>query len=178
MRRVAELVRVDPDWCTKGVGRLHIENNPTERKPNADELTTSVILAIIIASSGAAFGADAAALCAQRCASCRGKDDSGNTTMGKKLGVKDYTKKQGFSDAEAANVIKNGKDKMKGYKDKLADGGLFSTAVGRSLNGGATSLLSQASCYILTAGSGSSCGLESCGDGDFCFRPPANRSMT
>ena len=68
--------------------------------------------------------------------------------MGKKLGVKDYTKKQGFSDAEAANVIKNGKDKMKGYKDKLADGGLFSTAVGRSLSGGATSLLSQASCYI------------------------------
>ncbi len=48
--------------------------------------------------------------------------------MGKKLGVKDYTKKQGFSDAEAANVIKNGKDKMKGYKDKLADGGPFSTA--------------------------------------------------
>ena len=128
MRRVAELVRVDPDWCTKGVSRLHIEDNPTERKPNADELTTSVILAVIIASSGAAFGADAAALCAQRCASCHGKDDSGNTTMGKKLGVKDYTKKQGFSDAEAANVIKNGKDKMKGYKDKLADGGPFSTA--------------------------------------------------
>ena len=33
--------------------------------------------------------------------------------MGKKLGVKDYSKDQGFSDAEAANVIKNGKGKMK-----------------------------------------------------------------
>lgn len=144
------------------------------------KLTTSVILAIIIASSGAAFGADAAALCAQRCASCHRKDDSGNTTMGKKLGVKDYTKKQGFSDAEAANVIKNGKDKMKGYKDKLsdADGGPFSTAVERSLSGGATSLLSQASCYILTAGSGSSCGLETCGAGVFSFRPAKSRSMT
>ena len=41
--------------------------------------------------------------------------------MGKKLGLKDYTKEQGFSDAEAANVIKNGKGKMKAYKDKLSD---------------------------------------------------------
>ena len=85
------------------------------------KLTTSVILAITIASSGAAFGADAGALWAQNCASCHGKDGSGTTAMGKKLGVKDYTKQQGFSDAEAANVIKNGKGKMKAYKDKLSD---------------------------------------------------------
>jgi mono/diheme cytochrome c family protein len=85
------------------------------------KLTTSVILAIIIASSGAAFGVDPAALWGQHCASCHGKDGSGNTTMGKKLGVKDYTKEQSFGDAEAANVIKNGKGKMKAYKDKLSD---------------------------------------------------------
>ena len=85
------------------------------------KLTTSVILAIIIASSGAAFGADAGALWAQHCASCPGKVGSGATAMGKKLGVKDYTKEQGFSDAEATNVIKNGKGKMKAYKDKLSD---------------------------------------------------------
>ena len=85
------------------------------------KLTTSVILAIIIASSGAAFGVDPAALWGQHCASCHGKDGSGNTTMGKKLGVKDYTKEQGgFSDAEAANVVKNGKGKMKAYK-QLSD---------------------------------------------------------
>ena len=58
------------------------------------KLTTSVILAIIVASSGAAFGVDPAALWGQHCASCHGKDGSGNTTMGKKLGVKDYTKSQ------------------------------------------------------------------------------------
>jgi cytochrome c6 len=81
----------------------------------------SVVVAIVFASSGAAFGADAGALWAQNCASCHGKDGSGSTTMGKKLGLKDYTKEQGFSDAEAANVIKNGKGKMKGYKDKLSD---------------------------------------------------------
>ena len=82
--------------------------------------TTSVILAMMLASSGAAFGAGGAALWAQSCASCHGKDGSGNTAMGKKLGVKDYTKSQSFSDAEAASVIKNGKGKMKAYK-QLSD---------------------------------------------------------
>jgi mono/diheme cytochrome c family protein len=81
----------------------------------------SVITAIVFASSGAAFGADAGALWAQNCASCHGKDGSGNTAMGKKLGVKDYTKNQSFSDADAANVITNGKGKMKAYKGKLSD---------------------------------------------------------
>jgi len=83
--------------------------------------TVSVIIAVVLASSGAAFGADAAALWAQHCASCHGKDGTGTTVMGKKLGLKDYTKDQGFSDAEATNVIKNGKGKMKGYKDKLSE---------------------------------------------------------
>jgi mono/diheme cytochrome c family protein len=67
------------------------------------------------------FGADARALWAHNCASCHGKDGSVTTTMGKKLGLKDCTKEQGFSDVEAANVIKNGKGNMKGYKDKLSD---------------------------------------------------------
>src|ERR1700758_956812 len=76
---------------------------------------------IIIASAGIGFAADASALWAQNCASCHGKDGSGNTAMGKKLGVKDYTKSQSFSDAEATNVIANGKGKMKAYKGKLSD---------------------------------------------------------
>ena len=85
------------------------------------KLIISVIVTIMVASSGAAFGASGAALWAQNCASCHGKDGSGNTAMGKKLGVQDYTKNQSFSDAEAAEVIKNGRGKMKGYKDKLSD---------------------------------------------------------
>ena len=83
-----------------------------------------------------------------------------------------------FTQGNLSVFLIHGKDKMKGYKDKLADGGLFSIAVERSLSGGATSLLSQASCYILTAGSGSSCGLETCGAGVFSFRPAKSRSMT
>ena len=76
---------------------------------------------IVIASAGISIAADAAANWNRLCASCHGKDGSGNTAMGKKLGVQNYSKTQGFSDAEAANVIKNGKGKMKGYKDKLSD---------------------------------------------------------
>ena len=76
---------------------------------------------VIIASASIGFAASPAAIWSQQCASCHGKDGSGNTMMGKKLGVKDYSKNQGFSDAEAANVIKNGKGKMKGYKAKLSD---------------------------------------------------------
>jgi cytochrome c6 len=97
------------------------EVNNQERKAHLMKATVSVIFAVVLAFSGAAFGADAAALWAQHCASCHGKDGSGTTMMGKKLGLKDYTKEQGFSDAEATNVIKNGKGKMKGYKDKLSD---------------------------------------------------------
>src|SRR4029077_9694176 len=80
-----------------------------------------VFATIIIASAGIRVAADAAANWNQLCASCHGKDGSGNTAMGKKLAVKDYSKNQGFSDAEATNVIKNGKGKMKGYKGKLSD---------------------------------------------------------
>ena len=41
---------------------------------------------IIIASAGVSVAADAAAMWTQHCASCHGKDGSGNTMMGKKLG--------------------------------------------------------------------------------------------
>jgi len=72
-----------------------------------------VLAAINVAVAGASFGADAAATWASKCASCHGKDGSGNTAMGKKLGVKDYTKDQSFTDAEATAAIKSGKGKMK-----------------------------------------------------------------
>jgi cytochrome c oxidase cbb3-type subunit 3 len=81
----------------------------------------SLAVSLLIASSISVRAADAAANWSQHCASCHGKDGSGSTTMGKKLGVKDYTKVQGFSDAEATKAIKSGSGKMKAYGDKLAD---------------------------------------------------------
>jgi len=85
--------------------------------------------AIIVASTGVGVAADAAATWAQNCASCHGKDGSGNTMMGKKLGVKDYRDAKvqaAFSDAEAARAIKegvktSGKETMKSFASKLSD---------------------------------------------------------
>ena len=80
-----------------------------------------LVMAAIIVSAGLSYGEDAGALWSKHCASCHGKDGSGATAMGKKLGVKDYTKDQGFSDAEAEKAITDGKGKMKGFKGKLSD---------------------------------------------------------
>src|SRR4051812_1052135 len=79
-----------------------------------------IIAAISIAGVGVSFG-DAAATWASKCAACHAKDGSGSTAMGKKLGVKDYTKEQSFSDAEAVQVIIKGKGKMKGTNMSEAD---------------------------------------------------------
>jgi mono/diheme cytochrome c family protein len=81
------------------------------------------------ASASIGFAADAAATWAQNCASCHGKDGSGSTMMGKKLGVKDYRDAKvqaAFSDAEAERAVKegvktNGKETMKPFGSKLSD---------------------------------------------------------
>jgi mono/diheme cytochrome c family protein len=88
-----------------------------------------VLAAIVIASAAVGVAAGASATWAQHCASCHGKDGSGNTMMGKKLGVKDYhdAKVQAaFSDAEAERAIKEGvktnaKETMKPFGSKLSD---------------------------------------------------------
>jgi len=83
-----------------------------------------LLMVSMVASVGISFAGDASALWAQNCASCHGKDGSGGTMMGKKLGLKDYrdpTVQKSFSDAEAAKVIKDGKGKMKGAGGKLSD---------------------------------------------------------
>jgi mono/diheme cytochrome c family protein len=88
-----------------------------------------VFATVIIASTGVGFAADAAALWGQHCASCHGKDGSGSTMMGKKLGVKDYRDAKvqaAFSDAEAARAIKegvktSGKETMKPFGSKLSE---------------------------------------------------------
>lgn len=82
---------------------------------------TALLIASAMFCASVAFGADAAANWSQHCASCHGKDGKGATAMGKKLGVKDYTATQSFSDADATKAIKDGAGKMKGFKDKLSD---------------------------------------------------------
>ena len=88
-----------------------------------------LLAGISILSAAVGLAADAGAIWAQNCASCHGKDGSGNTMMGKKLGVKDYhdAKVQAaFSDAEAERAIKegvktNGKETMKPFGAKIPE---------------------------------------------------------
>jgi mono/diheme cytochrome c family protein len=90
--------------------------------------TISLSLATILGSAGIA-AADANATWNANCASCHGKDGSGNTAMGKKLNTKDYRDARVqavFSDAEAERAIKegvktNGKETMKAFGGKLTD---------------------------------------------------------
>jgi len=66
---------------------------------------------------------------AKHCTKCHGEDGKGQTTMGKKLKVADYTdpKVQAkFTDEEMFKVTKEGKKEgsktlMKGYSDVLSD---------------------------------------------------------
>jgi cytochrome c553 len=84
---------------------------------------------VAFASPHNGVAADAAANWNQHCAPCHGKDGKGDTTMGKKLGVKNYHDPKfqaAFSDAEMERAIKegvktNGKETMKPFRNKLSD---------------------------------------------------------
>ena len=83
---------------------------------------TLLIIGSIVCSAGLASAADAAENWTKMCASCHAKDGSGSTVMGKKNNVGDYSKpdvQAKFTDAQATQVITDGKDKMKPFKDKL-----------------------------------------------------------
>jgi cytochrome c553 len=66
---------------------------------------------------------------AKQCAKCHGKEGKGDTVMGKKLKVKDYTdpKVQAeFTDEEAIKITKEGKKEgsktlMKGYEKTFSE---------------------------------------------------------
>jgi mono/diheme cytochrome c family protein len=66
----------------------------------------------------------------QHCASCHGADGTGQTKVGRRLGVKDLTDaayQKSFTDDQLAKNLKDGetgadgKVKMKPFADKLAD---------------------------------------------------------
>lgn len=92
---------------------------------------TTKIIAVTLAFAGlAVFGraATASENWENLCAKCHGADGKGQTKIGKKLNVKDYTdaKVQGdLKDEDMVNAITNGvkeggKEKMKSFKDDLS----------------------------------------------------------
>jgi len=87
------------------------------------KITMSLVSFAFLLAAPAAFG-DAAEIYTKNCASCHGADGKGQTAMGKKFKLKDYTDAKvqaGFTDKEATAAILDGKDKMKGFKGKIAD---------------------------------------------------------
>jgi cytochrome c553 len=99
-------------------------------KTNAIIKLTTATVALGVFLSGSARAADASAIWTKTCAACHGKDGKGNTRMGRKVDVKDYTdpKVQAeLKDDEAIKAIKGGikddkgKERMKAYGDQLSD---------------------------------------------------------
>lgn len=84
------------------------------------KLQAALLSAALVCSAQVASAADAAELYAKHCKSCHGADGKGQTAMGKKSKAKDYTTAEGqkWSDAEGVAAILDGKEKMKGYKEK------------------------------------------------------------
>jgi cytochrome c6 len=99
---------------------------------NAKTMIPLAMAAMAFLALGAASvrAAEPAEIWTQKCASCHGKDGTGNTKMGKKLDIKDYTDakvQSAFTDDKAIQTIKEGfkddkgKELMKGYKDAFSD---------------------------------------------------------
>ncbi|MGE3310431.1 MAG: cytochrome c [Limisphaerales bacterium] len=87
-------------------------------------LKTPASIAIAIAAAAAiaainlpASAADAAVVAnyGKHCASCHGKDGSGKTVMGKKIGAKDFTDPKVVAEIKDDHALKNLKE---GVKDK------------------------------------------------------------
>jgi cytochrome c6 len=91
-------------------------------------IKTTVAGLALAAGVAIAIAAPAAENWENHCARCHGADGKGQTKVGKKLNVKDYTKadvQAQMKDEEMFKVIsegvkENGKEKKKPYKDELS----------------------------------------------------------
>ena len=86
-------------------------------------------MALLVAGAVTVRAADAKENWEKDCKKCHGPDGKGKTTMGERLGIKDYTDAKvqaGLKDDEMIKAIKEGvkegdKTKMKGFGDALSD---------------------------------------------------------
>ena len=88
-----------------------------------------VSVALLVASAVTVRAADAKELWEKTCTKCHGPDGKGQTVMGKKLNLKDYSDakvQDGMKDEAMTKAIKDGvkdgeKTKMKGFGETLSD---------------------------------------------------------
>jgi cytochrome c6 len=78
--------------------------------------TSAVACAVVLSLSLPARAQDAAGLFKSKCAGCHSADGTGSA-MGKKMGAHDFTTAdvQGMTDAQLADIITQGKNKMPKY---------------------------------------------------------------
>ena len=84
-----------------------------------------LLVALLLAplAARAADANDGATSFKAKCAMCHGADAAGKTVMGEKLGIKDLrsAEVQKQSDADLAQIISKGKNKMPAYEGKLSN---------------------------------------------------------
>jgi len=91
-------------------------------------LRTLFVTGPLLAVAAIAFAAPAAENWENHCAKCHGADGKGQTKVGKKLNIKDYTdakvqaamKDEEIIKATTEGISEKGKEKMKAYKDELS----------------------------------------------------------
>jgi mono/diheme cytochrome c family protein len=81
----------------------------------------AVVALIFCSTFSAAEGA--AATYKAKCAMCHGADGKGDTPMAKKMGAHDFASQevQSQSDAQLAEIIAKGKNKMPGYEKSMKE---------------------------------------------------------
>lgn len=82
-----------------------------------------LVASFALASGLSAVAADGAATFKAKCAMCHGADGTGNTQMGKAMGLKDLGSAdvQKQSDADLTTIVTKGKGKMPAFGGKISD---------------------------------------------------------
>lgn len=79
------------------------------------------VLALITRGSQVVQAQDATSTFKAKCALCHGADGKGNTPVGKKMGIPDFTSPdvQKRPDSDLIQIVSKGKNKMPSYDGKL-----------------------------------------------------------
>ncbi len=85
-------------------------------------MVTVIFLVSLAFALPAAAGEDGAVIYKAKCAACHGASGSGDTPMGKKLGVKDLGAPgaQKLTNDELFDIISQGKNKMPSFEKRLS----------------------------------------------------------
>ena len=93
-----------------------------EKKNGLPALLTAIVIVVVAVTGSTPLAAqDGPTLFRTKCAMCHGADGKGETPMGKKLNIRDFSSPevQKQTDAELTTIISKGKGKMPPFEGKL-----------------------------------------------------------